>query len=230
MPVFSAEGILNTPFSAEKIPVSKLLRHVGKSGCIFGGKIESCLFEEAEKLGLYCKDYLKREPLAIKNAALTAEGAVAIAIDEMDRAVCGEKSLIIGYGRIGKLLARKLSALGSEVTVAARSPEARAWVCADGLKPITISDLAEKLADFSLIFNTAPAKVLSDGHLMRIKKDSLLIDLASLPGGFDLVTARTLGIRSMRALSVPGKTAPYSAAKIIADEIKEMLYERVKEA
>lgn len=226
MPVSSEPGILNTPYSAAHIPVEKILSCAGSNTAVFGGKIDASLNEELARRHLFCTDYLKSEPLAVRNAAVTAEGAIGIAIESMPRTIDGANILLLGYGRIGRLLAQKLRLLGARVTVAARSPEARAWAQAEGCPAVEIAQMDSLLPQAELIFNTVPSEILNSELLSRLKKDCLLIDLASLPGGFDLLCARKIGLRSIRALSLPGRTAPFTAAEIIADEIRRTEKER----
>ena len=54
-----------------------------------------------------------------------------------------------------------------------------------------------------------------------IKKDTLLIDLASNPGGIDKNEAKDKGLKLIHALGLPGKIAPVSSAKFI----KKIIYE-----
>ena len=145
-------------------------------------------------------DYLKREELAVQNAAVTAEGAVCLAMEELPYTIDRTPVLVIGYGRIGRLLAKKLNALGAIVTVAARSLESRAWAQSEGSKACPIEALESTLPHFPLIFNTAPAEVLSESLLARVRRDCLIIDLASKPGGIDQLCARRLDVYKRQPL------------------------------
>lgn len=51
----------------------------------------------------------------IMNAVPTAEGAIQIAMEQTDVTLHGLPVLVIGHGRIGSLLARRLAALGAKV-------------------------------------------------------------------------------------------------------------------
>ena len=226
MPVSSEPGMLNTPYSAAHISVEKILACADSNTAVFGGKIDKSLTDMLERRHLFYTDYLKSEPLAVRNAAVTAEGAIGIAIESMPRTIDGANILLLGYGRIGRLLSQKLRLLGGHVTVAARSAEARAWAQAEGCRTAEIAQMDALLPNAELIFNTVPSEILNSDLLSLLKKDCLLIDLASLPGGFDLLCAQKIGLRSIRALSLPGRTAPYTAAEIIADEIRRTEKER----
>lgn len=68
-----------------------------------------------------------------------------------------------------------------------------------------ILELPENVRDFDVILNTIPAQVLTREVLDKTKTDVLVIDLASKPGGVDFEAARELNIKTIWALSLPGK-------------------------
>lgn len=226
VPAESEKGVLNTPFSAVRISTQALLSCADEHTVVLGGRMDGSLLSMINERGLVASDYLKREELAVKNAAVTAEGAVCLAMEELPYTIDQTPVLVIGYGRIGRLLAKKLGALGAKVTVAARSLEARAWAQTEGSRACSIEELDDELPAFPLIFNTAPAEVLSEALLTRVRLDCLIIDLASKPGGIDQLCARRLGLKTIWALSLPGKTAPYTAAQIIAETVENIDAER----
>ena len=168
-------------------------------------------------------DYSAREELCVYNAVLTAEGAVQLAMSEYVGSVFGSRVLVTGYGRIGRILCRYLRTLGVDVTVAVRSIQAEAWARAEGLNTCDYS--LKELNGYDLIFNTVPAPVLSASKLDTVRPDSLIIDLASAPGGVDFKRAGERGLRAIHALGLPGKTAPKAAGRIIKDTIIKMIKE-----
>ena len=86
-------------------------------------------------------------------------------------------------------------------------------------------DLSGCAGDFDVIFNTVPAEVLDRNVLEQIPDDTLIIDLASKPGGVDFSAAKELGKKVIWALSLPGKTAPITSGRIIKETILNMLCE-----
>ncbi len=169
-------------------------------------------------------DYAARDDFAILNAVPTAEGAVETAMREYEGTVFGSRSLVVGFGRIGKLLAKLLSALGSEVTVCARKPSDFAYIEALGYRVKNTSSLS-LIHGYDLVFNTVPAMIFDETLLQNTDKSTLVIDLASLPGGVDFESARRLGIDARRALSLPGKCAPKSAGEIIKKTVFSIIEE-----
>ena len=163
--------------------------------------------------------YAKSENYLIANAALTAEGAVALL--EKERPLSGAKALVLGYGRVGSLCAEALRAAGAAVSVAARAPESRAWAEARGLAAADIETVEAILGQFELIVNTVPAPVLTEERIRHTDGGVLLLELASAPGGIDAAAAREQGRKYLSAPGLPGKYAPARAARILRDAVYE---------
>lgn len=216
---------LNTPLWPEKILLKPLLEYIPVGTPVLGGKLGSIL-KDLEKCGLPAYDLLEREELTVNNAAYTAEGALAVAMQESPRAILGSQCVVVGYGRIGRLLARYLTALGGVVTITARRPEHLAWIRAEGHIPWETARLAEIAANTDILFNTVPHQVVGLEILKRMKKDVLLIDLASNPGGLDRASAQKIGLKTVWALGLPGKWSPQSAGESIASTVESILEER----
>jgi dipicolinate synthase subunit A len=189
------------------------------------GKVAPHLRLLAEERGIRLVDYLEREELAVANAVPTAEGAVQIAMEEMNITLHCARALVIGYGRLGRVTAQRLAALGTHVSVAARSHEQLAWADVWGYQTEHISRLAPWLCSYDLVINTVPASVLGEEELSALKPGVLVIDLASKPGGVDFESAEKLGIKTIWALSLPGKVAPRSAAGYIRNTIYHIIDE-----
>ena len=225
LPAFDSLGGLNTPLSSKKISEDELLKLIPKNVKVFGGRFDEKFISRCRDMGIDIHDYFAREELKVANAAATAEGAIQIAMEETARTLCGAKALVIGYGRIGKLLSHKLWLLGADVVASARKPEDLAWIKAWGLKSVHTSNLEEILAQQDIIFNTVPSKVLGKYGLSLLKKTCLCVDLASKPGGIDFKAASELGVNVIWALSLPGEVAPESSGGAIKDTIYNLLEE-----
>lgn len=161
--------------------------------------------------------YARREEYQIANAQLTAEGAVALLRPETG--LSGAHVLLLGYGRIARLLARELQKAGALVTAAARSAEQRAWAEAEGIEALPLDALSDALDRFDVIIGTIPAPVLTEPLLALVRKDALLLELASAPGGIDAAAAHERGLRYIRAPGLPAKYAPERAAAILRDAV-----------
>ncbi len=161
--------------------------------------------------------YARREEYQIANARLTAEGAIALLRPETG--LSGAHVLLLGYGRIARLLARELQKAGALVTAAARSGEQRAWAEAEGIEALPLDALSGALDRFDVIIGTIPAPVLTEPLLALVRKDALLLELASAPGGIDAAAAHERGLRYIRAPGLPAKYAPERAAVILRDAV-----------
>lgn len=223
----SADGVtLNCPLCGCCPTIRELSAGVKAGGIVFGGKISPEIRRYFEETGFHTEDYLDREELAVLNAVPTAEGAIRIAISETVETIYGQEVLITGMGRIAKVLIKILTAMGAKVTAAARKYSDLAWAEIYGCTPLNISEIDGELYKFGIIFNTVPALIFDEERLLSLKSDCLLIDLASRPGGVDFRAAEKFCIKTIHALSLPGKTAPLTAGRIIASAIYNILEER----
>lgn len=174
---------VNAPLFGEKIKLSYIAEILPRSCFVLGG----CLTYEVKALfesrGIEYCDYYNREELVIKNAIPTAEGAMEIAMSEMPITIFGSNALVIGYGRIGKILSERLKAFGAKVMVSARNHRDFAWIEERGYIPVHTEGITEYMGDFDVIFNTVPKTVLERRQLEKVRNDALIIDLASKPGG-----------------------------------------------
>lgn len=216
---------INSPYSLSPMTVEEFIYGVNPSAIVFGGQIQPNLQKALEDNSIAYRDYLKREELAIRNAVPTAEGAIEIAISETPITIHRSKSLVLGYGKIGKILSRDLCGMGAQTYVEARKYADLAMIEGHGCTPLPLGELKKHINEFDIIFNTVPALMLDDEMLSRVKRDALIIDLASKPGGVDFEAAKTYGVRVIWALSLPGKTAPSTSGAIIKDTIMNIINE-----
>lgn len=213
---------LNAPYAENEIRLDDDFARFFMHKTVCGGMLQrltasSSLWREIEP-----EDYYRREELAVGNAIPTAEGAVGIAIREYPGTINGAKCLITGFGRIGKNLAIILRGMGAEVFCAARKKADLMQMRAFGVQPLTYREISRR---FDLIFNTVPAKVLTSPVLMQQTRDTLIIELASAPGGIDLKRVEELHLHVIDAPSLPGRVAPKTAAEYIKEAVYNILEE-----
>ena len=176
--------------------------------------------------GLTLLDYYQREEVQILNAIPTAEGAIQRGMAETEGTLQETRCLVIGYGRIGKVLAHRLQAMGADVTVVARKYSDLAWIHAYGMRGLPSGEMTGHMGSFGLIFNTVPALVLDAPLLAEISPECVLMELASQPGGIDRSAAEKLNLRVVDAPGLPGIVAPRTAAAAIQQGIYHILEER----
>lgn len=222
---FSSNGnTVNAPFSNKEITIREMMHVINAKVLIAGGIIPE-VYDMANDEYIEIIDIMKREELAVLNTIATAEGTIQIAIENTNKILHGSEVLILGFGRIGKVLARKLAGLSAKVTCAARKDEDLAWIQAYGHKATNINSIGENLKQFDLIINTVPHMILTQVRLENVKKECLLIDLASNPGGIDKKAAKNKNLKFIWALSLPGKVAPITSAEFIKDTIYNIIKE-----
>ena len=217
----------NAPFSDNIISIRELM-HVINAKILIAGSITPDVYDLANDEYIEIIDIMKREELAVLNTISTAEGTIEIIIANTNKIIHGSKVLILGFGRIGKVLARKLAGLSAKVTCAARKDEDLAWIRAYGHMETNINAIGENLSEYDVIINTVPHLVLTSEKIKYVKDDCLLVDLASNPGGIDKKAAKDKNLKLIWALALPGKVAPVTTAEFIKDTVYNILKEIYK--
>lgn len=210
---------LNTPLFDDRVLISDILALLSQKKTVFGGQLPKSFCEELDSKNCpYC-DYFLLDELAIYNAIPTAEGVVQVLIEELPITIHGMKCAVLGYGRVGKILAKTLSCLGSDVTVFARRESAFAEIYASSMEYKHFDALISEFNDFDAVINTVPVKVLSGEQLSKLNPDCVLIEVASAPFGIDFQAAKERAFKVVKAGSLPGKVAPKTAGEIIGRSI-----------
>ncbi len=225
IPLMSDNSYLTTPLSREKLTIGEVLEKIPENSLFIAGKIPDPITKQFAEKKVKCLDIVEREELAVLNAVPSAEGAIHILLQELPMTLMGSRILIVGYGRIGKVLAKMLQGFGAEVWAAARKYSDIAWIEAQGLKPVPMYQLARYVSDMDAIVNTAPALVITKEILEKTRNDCFLLDLASVPGGIDFKAAEAFGFKVNWALGLPGKIAPLTAGDIIRRTIYNIIEE-----
>ncbi len=224
IPLSSNKIDINTPFSKENISIEELVPKLdGKT--FIAGSIGEEFINIAKDKNVEVIDLMTREELTVLNTISTAEGAIQIAMQETLSTIHGSNVLVLGFGRIGKILSKMLNGIGARVSCEARKESDIAWIKAYGYNPIHLNVLDDSIGNYDIIINTIPSIILDNDRLDKVKKDCLIIDLASNPGGVDRDAAKHKGIKTIWALSLPGKVAPITSAEFL----KETIYNIFKE-
>lgn len=222
LPTTKDGKLLNAPFSSNKIILGDDFANLMIGKRVYGGLMDK-LFKTSEIWQkIDAKDYYEREELVVGNAYLTAEGAIGLAINELPCALNGASCLVTGFGRIGKALCRYLMALGAQVDCAARKSKDLMNIRVLGCNPVQYSEMRKS---YDIIFNTVPAMVLKAAQLSKQSADTVIIELASPPGGIDKHVAGRLGIRVINGQSLPGRVSPKTSGEFIKETIYNMMEE-----
>ena len=186
--------------------LNEILSQLPKTVTVIGGNLHRPELNEYDVL-----DLLEDPWYLARNASITAHCTLELAMEKLPITLEKCPVLVMGWGRIGKCLAKLLHGLGACVTVAARKESRRVMIEALGYKSCTIENIHTE--NYRLIVNTVPAMILP-----TVPGTALKIDLASTPGigGRDVVQARGL----------PGRLAPESSGTLIAQVITQWIKEK----
>ena len=217
-PAFNARGFIPFLQGESILSVQELLPHCSADTTIFCGRPGSYL-ADLQATGATVIDYEQDEFLTAANAVLTAEGALELAMRQMEHTLWRSACLVIGFGRVGKQVSRSLHRLGAQVTVAARKPADLAPIHTLGMQADRTAHYEHPLTAYRLIINTVPAPIFTPQHYDAIAPDCTLIDLASSPGGIDASQCLKRQLSFWHARGLPGKTAPVTAGQLIAETV-----------
>lgn len=206
-----------------------LLVQMGPGGLLAAGLIGPSIVAHCQKLGMQTIQYRLKSSFMWLNAVPTAEGAIAAAIGRSGRTLFERPIGIIGFGRVGLVLADRLARYGAHPVIFERAAEKRAMARALGHPAYSLDEERHPLLDG--LFNTAPAPVLGAGWFDSGGPE-WIIDLASIPGGLipELYGAPFVADRYQQILSIPGKVAPIRAAEIIWETLGLALEEEWEDA
>lgn len=214
---FSRDGVnITSPLSDKVLPLEMITEYAAEGACVFSGGSSPKLENICETHGLRLVNYMAIEELTLKNALLTAEGAVSLLISGYDGALFDSTAVMTGYGRIARYLARLLQAFRCRVTIAARDPLQREAALLDGLctLPLDLAGLAAASAD--LVINTVPACVLPEDCFSRMRPGAVYMELATRSETPEKEWAENSGVKYIAAGGLPGRFSPRTAGEAIA--------------
>lgn len=223
---FSKDGVhINSPFSNREIVIGEVVEKL-KDKKLIAGAISDKIKELASENRINRIDLMQIESFTIMNIIPTVEGAIQVAMENTEFTIHNSNCLVLGFGRIGKLLCKRLKGLGANIYCMARKEKDLTWIKTLGYSDICIDNLENNLDNKDIIFNTVPSIILDDNKLKVLREKSPkcpIIELASKPGGVDLIKAKEYGTKIINAQGLPGKVAPYSAAEYIKEALEKIL-------
>ena len=228
IPISKDKKSINAPYSSYNLTIEELFLNLYGKTVYTGAITEEFKFKAEKEYNIQIIDLLKNEELSIMNAIPTAEGAIQIAMEKSIKTLHNSNALVLGFGRIGKILSKMLNGIGANVFCEARKNSDLAKIKSYRYNEIDLVNLKTYLNKFDYIFNTIPHIILDKEELDIIKKDCIIIDLASYPGGVNFEYAEKIGLNASLELGLPGKVAPKTAAKYIKEIIKLQKKEVIK--
>lgn len=220
------DGHVETIFSNEKVFLTEeVLRETPEHCVIYSGITNDYLSEVTKKVNRKLVLLLDRDDVAIYNSIPTVEGTIMMAIQHTDFTIHGSKVMVLGFGRVGMTVARAFDALGAKVKVGARRTDHLARIVEMSLTPFHLNDLKEEVKDIDICINTIPKLIVTASVISQMPSHTLIIDLASKPGGTDFRYAEKRGIKALLAPSLPGIVAPKTAGQILANILSKVMKE-----
>lgn len=223
------DGKVETIFSNEEVILTKEMIQSTPPHCIFYTGISQPylddLLKEANRKQILL---FERDDVAIYNSIPTVEGTIMMAIQHTDFTIHGASVAVLGLGRVGMSVARAFQALGAKVKVGARKSEDIARITEMALQPFYLNQLAQEVKEVDIVINTIPASIITAVVLAHMPVHTLIIDLASKPGGTDFRFAEKRGIKALLAPSLPGIVAPKTAGQILANALGQLIQEDLK--
>ncbi len=224
VPGTNLEGQVETIFSNEKVILTEdMLLKTPEHCTIYSGISNAFLNEITTKSKRRLIQLFSRDDVAIYNSIPTVEGTIMMAIQHTDYTIHGSNVTVLGLGRCGMSTARAFHALGAKVKVGARKSEHLARITEMGVTPFHLSNLVKEVSDTDILINTIPHPVVSAAIISKLPAHTLIIDIASKPGGTDFRYAEKRGIKALLAPSLPGIVAPKTAGLILADVLTQLL-------
>ncbi|WP_121609214.1 dipicolinic acid synthetase subunit A [Mesobacillus foraminis] len=229
VPGTNLTGQVETIFSSEKVILTEdMLKKLPSHAVIYSGISNKYLDEITKKANRRLVQLFERDDVAIYNSIPTVEGTIMMVIQHTDFTIHGSKIAVLGLGRVGVTVARTFHALGAKVMVGARKSEHLARITEMGHTPFHLNDIETAVKDIDICINTIPHPIVTAAVISKMPAHTLIIDLASKPGGTDFRYAEKRGIKALLAPGLPGIVAPKTAGQILAKVLIKLLSEDMR--
>jgi dipicolinate synthase subunit A len=224
VPGTNLEGHVETIFSNEKVVlIEEMLMKTPAHCTIYSGISNAYLTGITKKANRKLVQLFERDDVAIYNSIPTVEGTIMMAIQHTDFTIHGSSVAVLGLGRVGMSVARTFQALGAKVKVGARKSEHLARITEMALEPFHLNNLEAEVKNVDILINTIPMMIVTATVISKMPAHTLIIDLASKPGGTDFRYAEKRGIKALLAPGLPGIVAPRTAGQILANVLSQIL-------
>lgn len=173
------------------------------------------LNEIAHKYKFYYYSLMKDEAFVDINSKLTAEGLLSYMIDKINQPLYQSHILLLGYGRCGKEITKRLDSFSVKIDIFDKKRED---IINDGYSYGDIDKI--DLSTYDIVINTIPEMILNQEHIKMFKKEVMMFDIASYPYGIDHHEALRQGISAYIVSSIPNRYYPNYSAYLIYETIK----------
>lgn len=223
---FTRDGVHLFQPPSHGMELSALLSCLMPGQYLFGGNLPDPVKEFCDNNDILWKDFMDMEEISLENAIATAEGAISLAISQCPINLHRCRCLILGYGRCGQALADRLRGMFADASVCEITPIRQTLAKTRGFDTFDPQKLEKYLPQAELIFNTAPAPILTDPLLIKqIHKDAVLFELASGSGCISEEACRQAGLCRIACPGLPGRFSPKASARILCRAVLQVLGE-----
>ncbi len=209
---------LFAPEAPLEVPLSVLFSMLPEGVPLLVGREEPLLLPLSASHSLLA--YGTRESFLKRNSHITAEGAVSLLLARLSLTLSETPCLILGNGRLAVALIDLLLGLHTPVTVFARSLRPLPF---DGVPLLPLGALPAELHRFPVIINTVPACILTPQLLLHAQRRALLLELSGVPQAAPMETVTEAGLLYLSAPALPGRYAPMSAGRAVAEAAADIL-------
>ncbi|WHY74464.1 dipicolinic acid synthetase subunit A [Fictibacillus enclensis] len=221
-------GEIDTIFSNKRIILTaEHLKRTPKHCHVYSGITNAYLDKIVSQSGKGHTQLFDRDDVAIYNSIPTVEGTLMMVIQNTDTTIHNSNTVVLGFGRVGMSVARAFDALGANVKVGARKPEHLARISEMGFIPFHLDHLQKEVTNTDVCINTIPFQIVTSGVISKMPTQTLIIDLASKPGGTDFKYAEKRGIKALLAPGLPGIVAPKTAGQILGNVLSQLIGEQM---
>lgn len=218
---FSKDGEkVYAPLSDKEIEIEKCVKGI-RNKIVFGGKFENNIRELLEKNKNKVIDITDDKEFIKNNAISTAEGIIKCIIENTDITIDKSNILVIGFGNIGDKTSMLLSNLNANIYCNDINKHKVANIELRGYN--VLEKLDNYIEKMDVIINTVPELIIDENKFSFIKKSTLIVDVASKPGGVDFIYAKENGYNVIQYLGIPGKVAPRTSARYMRDIIEKYI-------
>lgn len=222
-PLVRQGNLVLPPTAQQTLPLALLLQILQPGQRLIGGNFSAAMLQQCQNRQIDTYDFLQSPDIIFANAEITAEGMLAVLLQQTPYILQNTSLLLLGYGHCGMALAHKLTALGAQVTVCERDSQKRSLARSFGYTVLPPEALPEILSTCTLLINTVPTQVLTDNLLRLLPAQAMLFDLASAPGGIDQQAAQQLSLYYHNCPGLPGRIAPQTAGELLAENLLQYL-------
>ncbi len=200
-------------FAPNYVLKTDALEKIRSGSTVYCGKADKGICEVAQKNAINVFEFLKDDKFALSNSDFTAEATLQILLGIIDRQLREYKIAVVGYGKCGKAISKYLYDLRAKFEIVTSSPT-DASILANA---VTYKECDYRKYD--IILNTAPAKILTDEQLSKLKKKTIIMDISSSPYGLNHERARELGLNSFVYPALPSKLRARACAELMLENI-----------